>query len=100
MLSIKPVIQIDEGVVEQESRQRTRGRSLRYLAEKVAEASRLGQVEEVAIMHGDAADIDQFVDMVIPMIGSHRPIVGWVGPVIGAHAGPGVIGVAWRTPVG
>ncbi|HSS09065.1 MAG TPA: DegV family protein [Acidimicrobiales bacterium] len=98
MLSIKPVIQIAGGVVEQESRQRTRGRSLRYLADKVAEVAKNGQVEELAIMHGDAADIDQFVDMVTPMIGSHRPILGWVGPVIGAHSGPGVIGVAWLTP--
>jgi fatty acid-binding protein DegV len=49
-------------------------------------------------MHGDAGDIDQFVDMVTPVIGSHRPIVGWVGPVIGAHAGAGVIGVGWQAP--
>ena len=51
-------------------------------------------------MHGDAGDIDQFVDMVTPVIGSHRPIIGWVGPVIGAHAGPGVIGVGWQAPRG
>jgi DegV family protein with EDD domain len=100
MLSIKPVIQITGGVVEQESRQRTRGRSLHYLADKVAEAVGTGHVEKLAIMHGDAADIDQFVDMVMPTIGSHRPILGWVGPVIGAHAGPGVIGVAWLASEG
>jgi DegV family protein with EDD domain len=98
MLSIKPVIQVKDGVVEQESRQRTRGRSLKYLADKVGEAMRNDDIEQLAIMHGDAGDIDQFMDMVAPMLGSHRPIVGWVGPVIGAHAGPGVIGVAWQTP--
>jgi DegV family protein with EDD domain len=98
MLSIKPVIQVKEGAVEQESRQRTRSRSLQYLVDKLAEAQKKGDIERIAIMHGDAADIDQFVDMVMRVIGSHRPIVGWVGPVIGAHAGAGVIGVGWQAP--
>ncbi len=37
LLSIKPVVVLVDGVVEEESKQRTRGRSLRYLADKVAE---------------------------------------------------------------
>jgi DegV family protein with EDD domain len=100
MLSIKPVIQVKDGVVERESRQRTRGRSLQYLADKVGEATKNGEIEQLGIMHGDAADIDQFVDMVTPVIGSLRPLRGWVGPVIGAHAGPGVIGVGWQARAG
>ncbi len=100
LLSIKPVIQVKEGAVEPESRQRTRSRSLQYLAGKVAQAQKNGDIEQLAIMQGDAADIDQFLDMLTPVIGSHRPIVGWVGPVIGAHAGPGVIGVGWQAPGG
>ncbi len=35
LLSIKPVIRVSGGVVEEESKQRTRGRALRYLASKV-----------------------------------------------------------------
>ena len=38
VLSIKPVIQVRDGVVEQESRQRTRAKSLRYLVDKVRSA--------------------------------------------------------------
>ena len=34
LLSIKPVLAVVDGVVEEESKQRTRGRSLRYLADK------------------------------------------------------------------
>jgi fatty acid-binding protein DegV len=49
-------------------------------------------------MNGDATDIDQFLDLVTPVVARDRILLGWVGPVIGAHAGPGVIGVAWETP--
>jgi len=35
MLSIKPIIEVRDGVVEPESKQRTRSRALRYIADKV-----------------------------------------------------------------
>ena len=38
LLSIKPVVEVRGGVLEQESRQRTRVRSLQYLADKVRSA--------------------------------------------------------------
>ena len=37
LLSIKPVVTLVDGVVEEESKQRTRSRSLRYLADKAAD---------------------------------------------------------------
>ncbi len=98
MLAIKPVIEIRDGVVHEESKQRTRGRSLQYLAGKVTEAAAAGQVQELAIMHGDASDIDKFIDLVAADVGREHMLVGLVGSVIGTHAGPGVVGVAWIGP--
>ncbi len=95
MLSIKPVIEVAAGAVEKESNPRTRSRALRYLADKVAEAGRTGAIERMAVMHGEATDLDAFVDMVAPYAPPDGVLVGQVGPVIGTHAGPGVIGVAW-----
>jgi DegV family protein with EDD domain len=97
MLSIKPVIEVNAGAVEEESRQRTRSRSLRYLADKVAEANRAYPIEQLAVMHGDASDIDSFVAQVCRVVPADRVLVGWVGAVIGSHAGPGVIGLAWAS---
>ncbi len=92
LLSIKPVIEVRGGVVEQESRQRTRAKSLRYLADKVRSA---GPLERLAAMSADAADFEGFVDM-LAGARPHRPlIVGDIGPVVGTHTGPGTIGVAW-----
>jgi len=98
MLAIKPVIEIRDGVVHEESKQRTRGRSLQYLAGKVTEAAGAGKVSELGIMHGDAADIDKFIDMVATAVPREHLLIGLVGAVIGTHGGPGVVGVAWIEP--
>jgi DegV family protein with EDD domain len=93
MLSIKPVIEVRDGVVEEESKQRTRGRSLRYLADKARAA---GPLSHFAVFSADAPDLDEFLgllDGVAPIEGS--TLYGDVGPVIGSHAGRGAIGVCW-----
>ena len=91
-MSIKPVIQVRNGVVEQESRQRTRGKSLRYLVDKVRSA---GPLERLAVINADATDFAGFLELVEDVRSSRPRLVGDIGPVIGAHAGPGAIGLAW-----
>ncbi len=92
LLSIKPVIEVRDGVVEQESKQRTRSKALRYLADKVIAA---GPVARLAAFGADAPDMDAFLGMLEGVHPTERVLVGDIGPVIGAHAGPGAIGVAW-----
>lgn len=93
MLSIKPVIEVRDGVVEEESKQRTRGRSLRYLAEKAKAA---GPVSRMAVFAADAPDLDEFLALLAGITPTEGSILyGDVGPVIGTHAGRGAIGVAW-----
>ena len=93
VLAIKPVIEVRDGVVEEESKQRTRNRSLRYLADKVRAA---GAVSRLAVFSADAPDLDQFLAMLEDVKPAEGQILlGDVGPVIGSHAGPGAIGVAW-----
>jgi DegV family protein with EDD domain len=93
MLSIKPIIEVRDGQVEPESKQRTRTRALRYIADKVRQGD---QIENLAVMHGDAPDLDEFVEMLEPLVPRDRMVVGDIGAVIGAHAGPRVIGVAYQ----
>lgn len=96
MLSIKPVIQVIDGAVEQESKQRTRTRSLRYLADKVAAA---GAIESLSVMHAQAPDLSEFLDMLSAVTPRDQILVGDVGPVIGTHAGPGAMGCAYLAPI-
>lgn len=90
MLSIKPVIEVRDGVVEVESKQRTRVRSLEYLAAKVRDA---GPLASLAVVNGAATDIDVLLSMVADVHDPSDTLVGTLGPVVGAHAGPGTIGV-------
>lgn len=94
MLSIKPIIELNSGKVEQESKQRTRGKALRYLVEKVSEHA---PVENLAVMHGDAPDIDDFLDMLAEVHPRDSVTVAQLGPVIGAHGGPRLIGVTFQS---
>ena len=93
MLAIKPVIEVRDGVVEEESKQRTRARSLRYLADKVRSA---GEIRRLAVFSADAPDRDEFVSMLDGVnVAKGEILYGDVGPVVGSHAGKGAIGVAW-----
>lgn len=93
LLSIKPVIEIRDGVVEPESKQRTRSRSLQYLADKLKDA---GPLQQVVIMHAAAPDVDVLVDLAAESFDREKMIVSYIGPVIGTHSGPGAVGVCYQ----
>lgn len=92
-LSIKPIIEVADGVVEQHGKQRTRSKALAFLVSKVA--SFQGNMEHLAVLHADCSDVDEFVDQLRPFAPGEI-VVGQIGPVIGAHAGRGTIGVAFH----
>lgn len=97
LLSIKPVIQVKDGVVAEESKQRTRARSLEYLVAKVRADAPL---ERLAVANGAAEDIDQVLDKLSTVEVAHEMVVGDLGPVVGTHAGPGAVGVCYQVPAG
>jgi DegV family protein with EDD domain len=93
LLSIKPVIEVRGGVVEQESKQRTRARALDYLAGKcLADAP----LERVAVCDGAADDVEVVVSKLEGLPTVHPLVVVELGPVVGTHAGPGAIGVCYQ----
>ena len=92
-LSIKPIIEVADGVVEQHGKQRTRTKALAFLIDKVA--SYQGRIENLAVLHADSSDVGEFVTKLQPYAESEI-VVGQIGPVIGAHAGRGTIGVAFQ----
>lgn len=93
MLAIKPVVEVRDGVVEEAGKVRTRSKALRLLVDKVKE----GPVENLAVLHGNAPDLDELLDMLDPLVGRDEIVVGQIGSVIGTHAGPRVIGVTFQT---
>jgi len=93
LLSIKPVVQVKDGVVEEESKQRTRTRSLEYLAAKVRGDAPL---DRLAVCSGAAEDIDDFLGMLDGVETAHPMVLTELGPVVGTHSGPGTIGACYQ----
>ncbi len=92
-LSIKPIIEVADGEVVPHGKQRTRTKALAFLVDKVA--SFRGRIEHLAVLHADCSDVDEFVDRLRPLT-DEEIVVGQIGPVVGAHAGLGTIGVAFQ----
>jgi DegV family protein with EDD domain len=93
MLAIKPVVELRDGEVAEAGKVRTRSKALRLLVDRVKE----GPFENLAVLHGNAPDLGELLDMLEPLSPKAEIIVGQIGPVIGTHAGPRVIGVTFQT---
>jgi DegV family protein with EDD domain len=93
LLSIKPCIDISTGKVEEAGRARTRRKAIQWLANKVlAEPT----VEHLCVVHGGApADAETLCDLLAPRCPRDTITVGTIGPVIGTHGGPRVLGVTY-----
>lgn len=91
LLSIKPIISVLDGAVEPAGRVRTRSKALRFLIDQIP----AGKVELISVLHANAPDVDEFLAMLAPVVPDAEVTVGTIGPVIGVHTGPRLIGIAW-----
>jgi len=93
MLSIKPIIDFSSGVVEEAAKLRTRKKSLVWLRDKLAEHG--DRVENLSVMHAQAEDIEDFLELLAAVVEPSTIRVGSLGPVVASHAGPGVVGMSF-----
>jgi DegV family protein with EDD domain len=93
MLSIKPIIDFSSGVVEEAAKLRTRKKSLVWLRDKLAEHG--DRVENLSVMHAQAEDIEDFLELLATVVDPSTTRVGSLGPVVASHAGPGVVGMCF-----
>lgn len=94
LLNVKPLICFEGGAVTAAGRVRTRSRALTTIIDRVVTLSE--RIDALAVVHGDATDIDVFLGRLRAALPMHHPIVAELGPVVGTHAGPGAIGLAYR----
>ncbi len=93
LLGIKPVLYMDnEGHLIPVSKVRGRRTSIVAMADKYTEKAVDKENGTVFISHGDClADAQQLADILKERHGVEVKIITDVGPVIGAHSGPGTI---------
>jgi DegV family protein with EDD domain len=91
LLSVKPILSVKDGEVAPLERVRTMNGAVRRLVELVVG---LGPVERLGVIDGDAA---ANAAAVARQLHAHFPDLaidrGELGPVVGTHGGPGVVGI-------
>jgi fatty acid-binding protein DegV len=92
VLSIKPLLELKDGVVAEAGRQRTRSKALVAIAEVVKSHAPL---KRLALVHGASSEVAALEALVADIDTQNAIIVTDMGPVVGAHGGPGIIGLCW-----
>ncbi len=96
VLDLKPVLAVDSstGRVEAVERARTRRRAMKRVVEITLEGIDRSRPVHVAVMHAAALEdaqalLDEAMDRGTPA----EHLVGELGPIIGIHGGPGLVGM-------
>lgn len=90
-LNIKPLVELTGGEVKLMGRQRTFSKIIEKLIETV---QALGPLEQLAVMHAvNPTEARALAERLAPQC-QHPPLVLELAAVIGAHLGPGTVGVA------
>jgi DegV family protein with EDD domain len=99
-LQFKPVLSVENGVVDALERPRTWAKAVRRILEIMATRVR-GRPVHAAVVHADALDkAEQLRQKVASLFNCRELYVTDLTPVMGTHAGPGVLGVAWWSEEG
>ena len=95
VLDIKPIIRVTEaGKLVSAAKVRGRKSSLRALAKKFGESRSPEEEDLVTIAHGDCPeDANTLAEILRRDYGVRNIHIGYVGPILGAHTGPGVLGL-------
>lgn len=95
-LNLKPILAIQNGRVEPVERVRTRGKALDRVVELVAEKCAGKSPIRMATLHADSeADARVILDKITSQVNPIESVFAAVSPAVGAHAGPGTVGLAW-----
>ena len=92
VLSIKPLLELKDGVVAEAGRQRTTAKALAAVAEVVKSR---GPLRRFALVHGDSPEVKHLEALVTDVPTQFPLIVTDMGPVVGTHGGPGIIALCW-----
>lgn len=95
LLDIKPIIEVtDEGKLEVAEKMRGRKKALERVVSMIDERCTGLDRQIVAVVHADCDDVCELViEEIKERFGTKTILKGFLGCAIGAHTGPGLIGV-------
>ena len=92
LLSIKPLINVTGGHVEEAGKPRTRKKALVALRDQLFEEQ---GVVHLSVFDGVAPDVEAFLDLIEARFPRDQVRTGRIGAVIGTHGGPRVLGICY-----
>jgi DegV family protein with EDD domain len=92
VLSIKPLLELKDGVVAEAGRQRTRAKALVAIADVARSHTPL---RRIALVHGASSEVKALEALVAQIAADFPLIITDMGPVVGTHGGPGIIAICW-----
>ena len=93
LLSVKPIIRVQDGIVDTVDKVRTRSKARERMIELITEHP----IERLAILHTISPDVEAFRDEVLaraPELTASDVTIDLVGASVGPHLGPGCVGAA------
>ena len=98
LLNVKPLFSAAHGEIVPVGSARTFKRAMERLIEMVVES---GPVQELAVVHAHASEAaEQLRNMLAEIYPTKHILLSETGPVLGTHAGPGAVGIAWLSEKG
>lgn len=95
-LNIKPILEVTGGRVESVERVRTRKKSLQRILDMVQERVSGSELVRLATLHANVPDeAKDLLEQANSRIQPVESIFSTISPVVGTHAGPGTIGLAY-----
>lgn len=96
LLNIKPVCTLEDGIVVPVGKARGMGKALDSIVDIVRGIVPEGEQIKCCLIHGDdLTNVMKLHEKLINLYSSTELLINQAGPVIGAHTGPGVIGIAF-----
>ena len=91
LLKVRPIITVRDGIVQSETSVRSRSYGIQYM---VTLAEERAPLKQAAVMHSSTdEEAEQLAERLRPFVADGQVLQGRIGPVVGTHAGPGVIGI-------
>lgn len=96
LLSVKPLLTIEEGIVAPLEKVRGKSKVIPRMVEIMQERTPTGRSIVCALPQGGVPEAAAELEAQIRQLYDVKEWVrGWVGPVVGANAGPGIMGTLW-----
>ena len=91
LLKVRPIITVRDGIVQSETSVRSRSYGIQYM---VTLAEERAPLKQAAVMHSSTdEEAEALAERIRPLVADGQVLQGRIGPVVGTHAGPGVIGI-------